>query len=168
MDVEIRPAELADVAELGRMHVATWRAAYTGIVPDEILEGLDAQDRAARWARQIRDGTDGVQIALDDGRIVGFVSFGPCRDEDANGRIGEVCAIYLAASHWRQGLGRRLMSLALEHLRSAGSREAVLWVLEANHRARRFYEALGFRTDGARRDVHIGKPIPEIRYRSPL
>lgn len=54
MDVEIRPAELADVAELGRMHVATWRAAYTGIVPDEILDGLDARDRARRWARQIR------------------------------------------------------------------------------------------------------------------
>ena len=40
------------------------------------------------------------------------------------------------------------MVAAEEHLRAAGFTEAVLWVLEGNERAARFYESHGWHEDG--------------------
>ncbi|MCX3063363.1 N-acetyltransferase [Streptomyces beihaiensis] len=40
-----------------------------------------------------------------------------------------------------------------------------LWVVEADTRARRFYERAGFAADGGREPFEIaGVPVPEIHY----
>jgi hypothetical protein len=46
-------------------------------------------------------------------------------------------------------------------------RPVTLWVLEANDRARRFYEIAGFLPDGSRKpaDLPGGVRLPELRYR---
>jgi hypothetical protein len=45
----------------------------------------------------------------------------------------------------------------------------MLWVLEDNPRARRFYEAGGWSTDGTIRPIEIfGIDVPEIRYTKTL
>jgi hypothetical protein len=36
----VRPAVLDDVDQLARIHVDTWRATYTGLVPDTMIAGL--------------------------------------------------------------------------------------------------------------------------------
>jgi hypothetical protein len=41
-----------------------------------------------------------------------------------------------------------LMQAGMHELRELGMREAVLWVLRDNLRARRFYECLGWTPDG--------------------
>jgi RimJ/RimL family protein N-acetyltransferase len=47
-----------------------------------------------------------------------------------------------------------------------GFAETVLWVLPANARARRFYEAAGWVADGAERTSEVfGVTVPEVRYR---
>jgi len=59
-----------------------------------------------------------------------------------------------------------LFEHAVGDLRARGFGPIVVWVFEANDRARRFYKAAGFMPDGAR---HVGRfddvGIPEIRYR---
>ena len=60
------------------------------------------------------------------------------------------------------------MASGLDDLRER-FREAVLWVLDDNLRARRFYEKHGWRLDGAsKHDVHLGVEVAEIRYRISL
>jgi RimJ/RimL family protein N-acetyltransferase len=86
-----------------------------------------------------------------DGEIKGFAGGGAARDDDVTG-AGEVFAIYLLAEHWGTGIGRRLMEAVTESLVEAGFKEAVLWVLEGNARARRFDEAAGWLRDGAAKD----------------
>jgi GNAT superfamily N-acetyltransferase len=88
-------------------------------------------------------------VAEVDGRIVGFASFGPSRDEDASDRTGEVPAIYLDPAVLGTGVGRELFEAATTALRDAGFAHATLWVLEANAPARRFYEKAGWAWDGA-------------------
>jgi RimJ/RimL family protein N-acetyltransferase len=45
----------------------------------------------------------------------------------------------------------------------------VLWVLEANERARSFYEKCGWIADGAeKRDAHRCGAQPQLRYRRTL
>ena len=43
-----------------------------------------------------------------------------------------------------------------------------LWVLEANSRARRFYEKCGFTFDGTQKEINIDKPLVEMRYNRSL
>jgi GNAT superfamily N-acetyltransferase len=47
-----------------------------------------------------------------------------------------------------QGLGRQLMTATLANLAAAGYREAALWVLQDNARARPFYSQAGWAADG--------------------
>ena len=99
------------------------------------------------------------------GRVLGFASIGPSRDEHG---VGELYAIYVDPDEWSQGAGRALIERAEECLAEEFA-EATLWVLEDNPRARRFYEAAGWLPDGARQSVErLGVSPPELRYRKRL
>jgi ribosomal protein S18 acetylase RimI-like enzyme len=105
-------------------------------------------------------------LAEADGGAVAFLTLGAGRDPDLGvDRAGEIWGIYVSPGHWRQGVGRRLAREAERLLMSRGYEEAVLWVLEGNHGARRFYEAMGFRLDGESKIVDWGAPLKAIRYR---
>ena len=90
---------------------------------------------------------------------------GRCRDADRTGPgQGEVYAIYVLPEWWGRGAGRLLMAHVVRALAEAGQDDITLWVLEGNQRARRFYEAAGFRLDGARQELDLGGPVTELRY----
>lgn len=58
------------------------------------------------------------------------------------------------------------MTAALDVLAAAGYRQATLWVLDSNWRARRFYHAGGWQADGTvKTDDTRGFPLTEVRYR---
>ena len=101
------------------------------------------------------------------GGIAGFAWFGPSRGSDTDPRVtGEVCAIYAAPGAWGTGAGRAMMSSAVTELARIGYTDAILWVLAANDRARRFYALAGWAEDGARKtDGSRGFDITEVRYR---
>lgn len=172
-DAAIRPASIADAAEIGAAHARSWQGAYRGLLPQEYLDRLDPAEHAERWQRILRN-TDwprsGVLIVTTEAGIPGFVAYGPTRDEGEDpARTGEVRAIYLLPETWGTGLGRELMTAALENLAAAGYQDATLWVLDSNARARRFYANSGWAEDGiTRRDDSYGFPINEVRYRRPL
>ncbi|HTW06745.1 MAG TPA: GNAT family N-acetyltransferase [Acidimicrobiales bacterium] len=163
----VRAAELSDAAGIGLVHVRSWQAAYRDLVPQSFLDGLDAEQRGAGWARYLGASPherEAVLVAELDGQVVGFASVGPSRDGDADG-VGEVRAIYLLADRWGQGMGRELMRAALDALRALGFTQASLWVLGSNQRARRFYEAGGWCPDGASKsDDSRGFLLTEVRY----
>jgi GNAT superfamily N-acetyltransferase len=80
-----------------------------------------------------------------------------------------VTSVYVRPDTWGAGAGRALMAAALEALRGQGFRDATLWVLRDNPRARRFYAAAGWAEDGATRDDVVGgASVTEVRYRRPL
>jgi GNAT superfamily N-acetyltransferase len=170
-DVVIRRAVSSDGSQIGLVHVRSWQATYRGLLPQSVLDGLDAGKRGEYWEQYLSaDARPGetVLVAEEDGVVVGFASVGPSRDEDANGK-GEVRAIYLLADHWGRGIGRALMDAALNTLRQAGCTQATLWLLDTNARARQFYEAGGWAPDGAtKQDDGRGFPITEVRYRREL
>jgi GNAT superfamily N-acetyltransferase len=90
------------------------------------------------------------------------VTLGPSRDHDCD---GELYGVYVLPEAWGTGAGGELMETALAEL-GAAFREAILWVLEDNPRARRFYEKHGWQPDGAtKRDEYLGVETHEVRYR---
>lgn len=147
----VRTARPEDARPVAEVHVASWRHAYRGLLAEEYLERLSVEDREAMWLGAFSDPglRGGAFVAEVDGRIVGFASFGPSRDEDVPEQTGEVPAIYVDPSVMGKGVGRELLEEATAELRLAGFSRATLWVLEANERARRFYENEGWAWDGA-------------------
>ena len=149
--MNIRRARLEDVFVLAKVHVDAWHAAYHGVVPDSFLEQITASKREASSRK----------FLLNDS--------GACRDADADDNLtGEIWGIYIAPQHWRKGIGRRLAVKAQEVLEFGAYEEATLWVLEQNKPARQFYEALGYRPDGASKELNFGVPLTAVRYRKAL
>ena len=154
-------------------HVRSWQAAYRGLVPQDYLDNLDAEQRRPVWERILDEAEwprAGTFVAENDKDIVGFASICPTRDDDAEpASVGELAAIYLVPEAWGTGLGRELMISGLSALSDAGFGEATLWVLDTNSRARRFYEAAGWHADGAvKQDGRRGFVLNEVRYRRAL
>lgn len=143
--MDVRTAGPQDALAVETVRLTTWRAAYQGLVPDAFLAGLEPRERPP---------LPGVTTLLaTDPDPVAMASYGPCRDEDLEGL--ELYALYVLPERWGTGLGHRLMELAGD-VRS-------LWVLEGNARARRFYEAHGFRPDGTSKVLDLGAPVTEVR-----
>lgn len=177
--VQVRTAAPTDAADVERVRVRTWQAAYAGIVPDDVLAALD--DQLEERAGRIRDRWSApgprrfTTLVAVDPVVCGFVTYGPYRIEDGpDGRLeaaaGEVLAVYVEPRRQGRGAGRALLDAAVAALGNAGVSEVRLWVLEENAPSRRFYERYGFVADGARQHFRVrqsdGTPVdlPEVRY----
>jgi GNAT superfamily N-acetyltransferase len=80
----------------------------------------------------------------------------------------EVYALYVLPEAWRGGVGRSLLTTAVEYLRTRGAALLTLWVLEDNGPGRAFYEVMGWEPDGARQPLEMaGFSVTEVRYRLP-
>ena len=168
--VRIREGTPADARACAEVHVEGWRWAYRGLLPDDYLDRLSVEDRERMWRQGFAEPGERVAwVAERGGRVVGFCVTGPSEDADADRATAEVYAIYLLPEVEGTGVGRRLFEHAVEDLRRRGFRRATLWVLEANERARRFYERAGWRTDGAVNEERFdGANLPTVRYRVEL
>jgi hypothetical protein len=81
--VLVRAARPEDARPVAEVHVASWRHAYRGLLPEDSLGRKSVDDREAMWLGAFADPEpkSGAFVAEVDGRIVGFASFGPSRDE---------------------------------------------------------------------------------------
>ena len=154
--MRLRPAVRDDAEECAAVHVRCWQQSYAELAPGVLDLAPDA--RLPVWERILAEGA--ATLLVDDaGRVAGFVSTSE----------GELRGLYLLAEHHGSGWGRRLHDIGLERLHRLGSTVAHLWVLEANARARAFYERHGWEPTGERQDVPLaGALLPEVRYRREL
>lgn len=162
---EVRRATVADADAIADVHVRTWQAAYEHVFGAARLAEIDAARRSERWRESLAAGEPAF-VAEADGRVVAFASVGPSRDPEG---VGELYAIYALPEAWGSGAGPALMRAAVGTLRDAGYGEAILWVLDDNPRARRFYEREGWGLDAGRKEAEfLGVPVAEVRYRITL
>jgi ribosomal protein S18 acetylase RimI-like enzyme len=184
--ISIRDAAAPDLGAIDAVRRVSWRAAYAGLIGQAYLDRATSPAAglppSAPWRRTL------VAVTGDVPAVVGYASFGPERvvqavtltpadarrglprftDAGAAGRTGELYAIYVDPQWWSTGAGRSLMDAAVTRLTAAGYERAVLWVLEGNARARRFYEIAGWKADGADNQLLSLGGVIETRYTRPL
>ena len=164
--VTIRAANPADAGQIARVHVDSWRTTYESIMPAEYLAGLSYRDRESMWNEALTTDrpSSGIFVAeTEGGDVVGFASWGPEREGDSTYRA-ELYAIYILQEHQNRGLGRDLVSAAAQSLLDDGLSSMLLWVLEDNHPACRFYESLGGQRVGRKTVTIGGVDFEEVSY----
>jgi ribosomal protein S18 acetylase RimI-like enzyme len=136
-DVIVRDATTVDSPAVARVHINSWRFAYQGIMPDEVLDSLTIEERIGQWNARIVDWD--VFVAVDGGRVAGFCELLRRIDQPPHIR-----ALYIDPGDLRRGLGTLLVDEAAHRLRAAGEDEVTLQVVAKNKRAREFYRRSGF------------------------
>jgi ribosomal protein S18 acetylase RimI-like enzyme len=130
---------------MAAVFLAAWRGGYRGLVPDEVIDAWTP----ATVRAELAGGTGTDVVALDDtGTVVGFVKYQPSS--------GYLASLYVAPAAGGRGWGRALLAYALDAM---PGRDVVLWVFQANDRARGLYERAGFHPDGT--------PLTDPRWRTP-
>ena len=120
------------------------------------------------WAQALCEGVS-VLLAEKAGKPLGFVSFGPSRDDDAPKAGAEIYGLYVHPDAWSTGKGQHLHDGALAALGTSGSTVVTLWVLTSNDRARRFYSRHGWQLNGAAKVIELdGVTLSEVRYKRAL
>jgi GNAT superfamily N-acetyltransferase len=138
----VRPADFDDAAAIARVHVASWRTTYRGLLPDDFLDSLDEAHYRERWLRSLGDDAMRVYVAEDGHEVVAFASGGRERAGEI-GYSGELYAIYVLEKAQRHGHGKGLVRAVTAGLRDLGMSDMIVWVLRDNSPARAFYERLG-------------------------
>ncbi len=164
----IRAATIDDAEAIARVHVASWQAAYRGLLPQAFLDSMSAQRGQQNWTHILTWGAQDVRVAELAGDIGGFIATGAPADDPSNSKVGELWANYLLPDWRGTGTGSALHQAGIDALASRFD-EAILWVLAGNARARAFYERHGWHADGARKTATIGgAAVDEVRYRRRL
>ena len=160
----VREAKVGDAEAIARAHTLSWQTSYRGILPDNVLDRIDVGQRADSRRRILRDAKIFKLVAYDltHGDIVGLCDAGPARRYAPYG--GEIYALYLVQHAKLHGLGREMLERCQAWLAANGKRSMIIWVLEHNVHARRFYEAMGGRTGATYRSSVGGFPVTEVSY----
>jgi GNAT superfamily N-acetyltransferase len=137
-----RPAVMSDAQSITVFHTQCWLDSYSGIVPQNYLEGIDLRDREVSWRDRLSSDLRHTALALRGDVIVGLVSWARTDQGDLPGL--ELMSLYVSASYRGSGVAHALLERAL------GGAPAHLLVFEENPRARAFYAKHGFSADGYR------------------
>jgi ribosomal protein S18 acetylase RimI-like enzyme len=160
------PAGPADAEALARVHVASWRETYRGLLPDAYLARMSEEAHARRFAHALlHPGPDEVTLAAAErAGIVGYAQGGPSRRR-VEGEA-EIATLYVLRAAQRRGLGQRLLRESARALAARGARSLVISVLRDNLPARGFYEHLGGEAEPPRLERGPGGALlHEVAYR---
>ena len=148
MTLTIRDSGPREAETLFAIQKAASLAGLAHVFPPERYPYPDDEIRA-RW----REVGGRVFLAERDGRAVGLAAVD---DFWLNG-------LYVVPDEWGGVVAVALHDAAVAEI-AVQHEEAKLWCLEENHRARRFYERRGWRSNGERRAVPFAPQPLDIGY----
>jgi N-acetylglutamate synthase-like GNAT family acetyltransferase len=155
---QVRSAVVSDAAVVARIYVVSWNEGFGHLLGRREQSSADAE----RWMDELTSARARWWVAEVDRRVAGFAGICPSRDPVA-ADLGELDTIAVDPRDWRTGVGRALMTVALNALRSTGYAEAIVWTPAGYPRGHGFYEATGWLPDAGRRDG--GR---QVSFRHPL
>lgn len=162
----IRLVDADDIPRVAEIHIFGWRCAYRGIISDDILfNKRSVAECITRWHEERVYNKESETYVYDDGIVKAFLTIGRSRDKDKPNAF-ELWGIYVDPSFKRQGIGKQLVTFCENKAKERGFKEIILHVLEKNKNSRKFYEKMGYKTDGMRVFLDEINAF-EIRYVKP-
>lgn len=144
MEIDIRKVKQGDADTLAYIQTESWKAAFKGIIDDEMLDKCTNIDKARLMYQRLLDDNKGNGYILTvDNKSHCIAYWDKARDSELAGKAELIC-IHSLPNNWHKGFGSKMMDMVLSDIKSSGYSEVVLWVFRDNLRARAFYEAKGF------------------------
>lgn len=132
----IRKAKVEDAKSMVEINVNTWKVAYKGLLPDEILDNRNVTEKRIEHSQEAIKTKDKIHfVAEENGEIVGFLTGGDSRDETVPVDF-EVYALYVSPLMQRKGIGQALLDAFMKEINYA---PFYLYALKSNQNARQFY-----------------------------
>lgn len=145
---------------ISHIYEESWKFAYRDMIPQSYLDSIPD----GHWVSNLdKEGMNSL-IMIENDIFVGTAGYCKSRFSDFDG-FGEIVSIYLLPQYIGKGYGKYLMDAVIDELSKLGYRDIFLWMLEENHRARKFYEKFGFiRSDRYLDDNIGGKKLRGVQY----
>ena len=148
MSFAVRPADPADAQGLKKLGDAVASEPEGWLATQDGWRSVGDERRYLRAIRRYPHAAVFVAES-EDGEIVGRLSL--ARDQHPSSRHVADLGLMVARSHRRRGIGRALLTAAVDWARANGVRKLELHVFPYNEAAIRLYEQFGFDREGYRK-----------------
>ena len=125
--VHIRRAQSGDEETLARIQTESWKAAFAGIVPAELLAQCTNVERAEKMYARLLAERRGNGYILELGGKAHCIAWWDAAKDDDMPVAAELRCIHSLPDNWRRGYGSRMMERVLTDIKVAGYETIVLW-----------------------------------------
>jgi ribosomal protein S18 acetylase RimI-like enzyme len=167
MELLVRQCNVDDAAGIAAVHLRAWRDAYASLIPASYLQRLDEKSLTRTWQNRLaaQSAQREIYAAIAGSHLFGYAVLGPAAGETGPACSGEIFGFYTDPAFSFPILPWRLMRGCLDVLSQRQLTPVRLWVLSGNQHARRYFEAVGFVSDGAVREYQFDSArLCGIRY----
>ncbi len=155
----MRVAWTGDAPAVAAVQVRAWREEYAGLLPAELLAGLDPDRLALGWADSLArppDARNRVLVALERASVRGYALTTPSSDPDSDPVAdGELAELTVDPGHRGCGHGSRLLQAGVDTLRADRFTRGLLWLASTDDARRAFVTTAGWAPDGAHRELDL-------------
>jgi GNAT superfamily N-acetyltransferase len=138
-----RIANYKDHHAIANLHTESWQNSYRGILSDDYLDNRVVAERLNYWEGRMKNPKSNQVILLSEEaeKLIGFVGF--YGDDDA--QFGTyIDNLHVQKDLKSKGIGKTLLQEVVKWVnQNSENQKMYLWVYEANHSARAFYEKVG-------------------------
>ena len=136
-DIIIREAKESDLLTIGKLTLELIEAMGD-------TEGIDIKLIAENCRNLLSEDNSYILVAEIEGIIVGFINFTTRKTILHRGLSGLIDELTIAKNYRGKGIGRQLLSSAIEKSRQLGCCEVEVSTEKTNVKAREFYRQCGF------------------------
>lgn len=139
-----------DATTIAELQIRSIKEGYKDFADTQYLKDLPQEITPKKWQTWLSNSTVALIAFTDESEndALGFIAFGPIRTRLKEDRgimpswPGEIYALYVAPEAWGTGAAPKLMKAATPIMRKNYWDKALLWVIDKNHRAVKFYEKM--------------------------
>jgi ribosomal protein S18 acetylase RimI-like enzyme len=167
LEVLIRTATEADAPDIAQIHMASWRGAYRGVIPDAAIDARTVEGATEMWLANLGKFPENLTVAeRPDRQIAGFSCAGPVTNAEHSAPYEfEVYALHVRPDVRQHGIGAALLHQAMARARDQlHMRSLIVWTLEDLRLSRRFYEREGGKVVKHGHWQVGGVALPELAY----
>jgi ribosomal protein S18 acetylase RimI-like enzyme len=175
----VRAARASDAEGLALVQVASWRAAFAGLVPEAVIAELTSKEAVGQFAERWREAISApptskhrVHVAVEkpgDPEILGFAAAGPATDDDLwPATDGELYELHVVPAAAGEGHDQRLLNAVADTFAEDGFSTGYTWLLFGDEAKIDFLKAAGWAPDGSRSNLDMGVKVPVVRLHTRL
>ena len=151
-----------DNEEIASIGVRCWRDSYQDIFPKKVLDNLLVEDRVNRRIKAFNSPNIFSIVVKFQDKIIGFCDFG--KSSHLEFAQWEIHSLYVLQEYRSFGVGELLIKYAIDYFRKNSFIPFIVVTLEANKKACKFYEKMGFYKISSIMSEISDELYPEVIY----